>query len=86
MLVLTSNSVATKKGKRDGTIEVTHKVNPDFAAIKFDEENTIRQIVKPNIRSGKKFFFIKFILFASFFFIYSINTKIYVDLEIIVLK
>ena len=86
MLVLTSNSVATKKGKMDGTIEVTHKANPDFAAIKFDDENTIKQIVKPDIRIGKKYFLIKLILFASFFFIYSINIKIYVDLERIVLK
>lgn len=49
ILVFESNSVATKKGKRDGTIEVAHKVNPAFAAIKLYEEKNNKHIVKIKI-------------------------------------
>jgi len=49
ILVFESNSVVTKKGKRDGTIEVAHKVNPVFAATKLYEENNIKHVVKISI-------------------------------------
>ena len=44
--VLESNSVATKNGKRDGTTEFAHKLKPFFAAIRFEDENNTKQIVK----------------------------------------
>ena len=52
MLVCESNSVATKNGKSEGTTEVAHNVKPDFAAIRFDEENTTKQIVKSKKTHG----------------------------------
>ena len=41
-----SNSIATKKGKSEGTTEVAHKFKPIFAAIKLLEEKRIKHIVK----------------------------------------
>lgn len=46
IFVFKSNSVATKKGKREGTTEVAHKFKPIFAAIKLLEEKRIKHIVK----------------------------------------
>ena len=66
MLVHESSSVATKKGKRVGTIEVDHKLRPDFVAFKFDDENNTKHIVKTKNKVGKIFFLIKLILFSSF--------------------
>ena len=58
ILVLESNSVATKKGKREGTTAVAHSINPCFAASKLEEENSIRQTVNNNINIGNMYFFI----------------------------
>ena len=42
--------MATKKGKRDGTTAVAHKINPFLAANKLLLENITKQIAnKPNI-------------------------------------
>ena len=46
ILVLESSSVATKNGNKDGTIEVAHKVRPDFVEDIFDVANTIKHTVK----------------------------------------
>ena len=46
ILVLESNSVATKNGNKDGTIEVAHKVRPDFVEDIFEVANSIKLIVK----------------------------------------
>ena len=46
ILVLESNSVATKKGNKDGTIEVAHKVSPDFVEDILDVANKTKLIVK----------------------------------------
>ena len=46
MFVLDSNSVAIKKGKRDGTTEFAHKFKPFLLASRLSFENTTRKIVK----------------------------------------
>lgn len=46
ILVLESSSVATKNGNKDGTIEVAHKVRPDFVEDIFDVANNIKHTVK----------------------------------------
>ena len=38
-----SNSVATKKGNNEGTIELAHKISPFLAADKLVLENITRQ-------------------------------------------
>ena len=58
IFVLESNSVATKKGNKDGTTEVPHKINPDFAATRLEEENITKHIVNSNIKIGIMFFLI----------------------------
>ena len=58
MLVCIKSSVATKKGKSEGTTEFAHKANPLFTAGKFELENNKRLTVKPINTSEKKFRFI----------------------------
>ena len=49
--------MATKKGNREGTTELAHKLRPDFVAIKLLFENISRQIVNNKNKIGKIFFF-----------------------------
>lgn len=49
--VYDNNSVATKKGKRDGIIEFANRLSPVFAADKLVLENNTRKIV--NIKNTK---------------------------------
>lgn len=51
--VFESSSVATKKGKSDGTTDVDHKFSPVFAADKFDDENKTKHIVNNKNIIGK---------------------------------
>ena len=44
-----NNSVAIKKGKRDGTTEFAHNDNPDFTADKL----VLEKINKPNVKAKK---------------------------------
>lgn len=46
IFVCIKSSVETKKGKREGTTEVAHKVSPDFTAGRLDLENISKHIVK----------------------------------------
>ena len=56
-LVWESNSVATKNGNKDGTIEFAHKTSPFFAADKLVLENITRQAVNTvNITGNKSCF------------------------------
>ena len=55
--VLHNNSVATKNGKRVGTMEFAHKVKPFLAASKLLAENKIRVNVNNKNRTVKKYFF-----------------------------
>ena len=48
-----SNSVATKKGNKVGTIELAHSSNPFFAAYRLVLENITRHIVNMINRNGK---------------------------------
>ena len=57
IFVCISNSVATKKGKREGTTELAHKAKPDFIAGKLLLENISRKNVKPKKSNGRKFLF-----------------------------
>ena len=57
MSVCINNSVATKKGKRDGTTEFAHSDKPDFTADKLLLENINRHKVKLIKIKGKKIFF-----------------------------
>ena len=54
ILVWASNSVATKKGKSEGTTEVAHRVNPVLAATKLDDENITKLNVKSKNIPGNK--------------------------------
>ena len=45
IFVCINNSVATKKGNRDGTTEVAQSDIPDFTAFKLELENIKIQIV-----------------------------------------
>ena len=60
---------ATKKGNNEGTIEETHICKPDFAANKFDDEKSIKKIVKINKEVDKP----NFLKYFKY-----ITTKIYV--------
>ena len=60
ILVLESNSVAMKNGKREGTTDVAHKIRPDLAAVRLYVENITKEIVKSKKIIGKICFFIKF--------------------------
>ena len=51
-----SNSVATKKGNKDGTIEFDHNISPFFAADRFVLENITRHIVKDININGNSIF------------------------------
>lgn len=55
--VLYKSSVAMKKGNRLGSTELDHKIRPDFAASKLEEENKIKNIVKSKNKTVQKFFF-----------------------------
>ena len=57
ILVCMSNSVATKKGKREGTTELVHNSKPDFTADRLLWEKINRQKVKPKNNKGNKFLF-----------------------------
>lgn len=46
-----------KKGNRLGSTELDHKIRPDFAASKLEEENKIKNIVKSKNKTVQKFFF-----------------------------
>ena len=49
--VLESNSVAIKKGRREGTTEFAHNFKPDFAAFMLLDEKSIKHIINiKNIR------------------------------------
>ena len=48
-----SNSVATKNGNKDGTMELAHKTSPFFAADKLALEKIIRHPVKTTNIKGK---------------------------------
>lgn len=65
-LVLQSSSVATKNGNNAGRTEVAHKASPFCAAIKFEDENKSKLIVKSINKAVIKYFFklitIKFIM------------------------
>ena len=56
--VFESSSVAIKKGNREGTTDVAHKVNPCFAEGRLYDENIISPIVNNRNIIGKKCFFI----------------------------
>ena len=44
ILVCKSKLLITKKGKREGTTHVAHKIKPFVVAVKFDLENKTKQI------------------------------------------
>jgi hypothetical protein len=56
--VLDSNSVATKNGNKEGTTEVLHKINPDFAAAILEKEKIIKHNEKRKRIIGINIFFI----------------------------
>ena len=56
-MVCINNSVATKKGNREGTTEFAQRSNPDFTAGRLLFEKIKRQKVKPKNNIGKKFLF-----------------------------
>ena len=56
--VFINNSVATKKGKRDGITEFAQRFNPLFIATKLVFENRIRQMQNIKNINANIFFFI----------------------------
>lgn len=66
--VLLNNSVATKKGKRDGTTELAHNVIPDFAAIKLEFENIISEKINNIKNMTNKLSFIENITYLKLLF------------------
>ena len=56
ILVCKSKLLITKKGKREGTTHVAHKVSPFFVAVRFELENITKQIVNSTKIIGKIFF------------------------------
>lgn len=52
-----SNSVATKKGKREGTTEFAQSCKPDFIAGRLLLEKMSKQKVKPINSKGNRFLF-----------------------------
>lgn len=65
--VLLKTSIATKKGKREGTIDVAHNFSPDFPACIFAEENKTRQIEKSKKNKEIKFFLTHKTITLNFF-------------------
>ena len=57
IFVCIKSSVETKKGKREGTTDVAHKVSPDFTAGRLDLEKISKHRVKPKKIIGKIFLF-----------------------------
>ena len=57
IFVCINNSVATKKGNRDGTTEVAQSDIPDFTAFKLELENIKIQIVNSKNMSDNIFLF-----------------------------
>lgn len=57
IFVCINNSVATKKGNKEGTTEFAHKANPDFMAGRLLLEKNSKQKVKPKKRRGRMFRF-----------------------------
>lgn len=57
IFVCINKSVATKKGKREGTTEFAHKLNPDFTAGRLLLEKINKQNVKPKNKKANKFLF-----------------------------
>ena len=55
ILVCISNSVATKKGNKEGTTEVAHNCKPDFIAGRLLPEKINKQAVKAKKINAKKF-------------------------------
>lgn len=58
ILVCIKSSVETKKGKREGTTELAHKVSPDLTAGRLDLEKTSKHKVNNRKTKGKKFLLI----------------------------
>ena len=58
IFVYPSNSVAIKKGSKEGTTEFAHNERPVFAEERFEFENINRNIVNKHIHIGIKDFFI----------------------------
>ena len=56
-MVCISSSVATKKGKREGTTEFAQRSNPDFTAGRLLWEKMSSPIVKVKNSIGNKFLF-----------------------------
>lgn len=54
--VYPKSSVAIKNGRRAGTTELAHKINPSFAADKLSLEKITKDIVNNTKRVGIKFF------------------------------
>ena len=73
-LVCESNSVATKKGNKDGTIEFAHKTSPLLAADKLLLENITRHPVNIISIDGNISCLI-FIIYTEFFFIGHTSVK-----------
>lgn len=57
MLVCINNSVATKKGKREGMTEFAQSSKPDFTAGRLLFEKINKQKVKLKNKIGNKFLF-----------------------------
>ena len=57
MLVCISNSVATKKGNREGTTELAHRAKLDLIAGRLLFEKMSKQKVNPKNNKGNKFLF-----------------------------
>lgn len=57
MFVCISNSVATKKGNKEGITELAHRERPFFTAGKFELEKINKQKTKLRKSAGKKSFF-----------------------------
>lgn len=56
IFVCINNSVATKKGKREGTTELAQSCSPDFTAGKLLFEKMSKQKVKDKNNRGRMFF------------------------------
>jgi hypothetical protein len=56
-LYIRNNSVAIKNGNKEGTTELDHSNNPDFAAARFCFENITKHNIKRQIIVGRIAFF-----------------------------
>ena len=57
IFVYPNNSVAIKKGKREGKTEFAHKESPDFAATKLSLENKSKHNINKQTKLGRIRFF-----------------------------